>query len=368
MVKRPRLTDVAARVGVSPASVSLVLRGVPGPSAETRDRVLAAAAELGYRADRTASMLARRRRQLLGVMLDVRNPFHAELAEEIHVAAGHAGYEVVLATLTRDSDERSATETLLDFRCEALILLGPESAPSELDALAAQVPCVAVGTAVRGAAVDVVRSADDVGVEAALDHLIGLGHSRIAFLDGGAGPVAAMRRRGYRRAMRRAGLPEQVLPGDHTEAGGIRAGRALLTGPAGEGSERSTAGEGSERSTAAEKSERSPAGERSERSPAGEKGRPTAVVASNDRLAVGLMDALLRAGVSVPGEISVVGYDDSTLARLAHIDLTSVNQKAPEQAHHAVQAAISRLDHGRDRRIETVLVPSLVIRGSTAPP
>jgi DNA-binding LacI/PurR family transcriptional regulator len=330
MVKRPRLTDVAARVGVSPASVSLVLRGVPGPSAETRERVLAAAAELGYRADRTASMLARRRRQLLGVMLDVRNPFHAELAEEIHVVAGHAGYEVVLATLTRDSDERSATETLLDFRCEALILLGPESAPSELDALATQVPCVAVGTAVRGASVDVVRSADDVGVEAALDHLIGLGHTRIAFLDGGAGPVAAMRRRGYRRAMRRAGLAAQVLPGDHTEAGGIRAGRALLAGE--------------------------------------ESDRPTAVVASNDRLAVGLMDALLRAGVSVPGQISVVGYDDSTLARLAHIDLTSVNQKAPEQAHHAVQAAISRLDHGRDRRIETVLVPNLVIRGSTARP
>src|SRR3954468_8162838 len=82
--RRPRLEDVAARVGVSTASVSLVLRGVPGPSAETRERVLAAAAELGYRADRAASLLARRRRHLLGVMLDVLNPFHAELVEEIH--------------------------------------------------------------------------------------------------------------------------------------------------------------------------------------------------------------------------------------------------------------------------------------------
>ncbi|MEV4352131.1 LacI family DNA-binding transcriptional regulator [Actinoplanes sp. NPDC049596] len=328
MDQRPRLSDVAAHVGVSPASVSLVLRGAPGPSAETRERVLAAAAELGYRADRTASLLARRRRHLLGVMLDVRNPFHAELVEELHVEADRAGYEVVLSTLTRNRDEDGAVETLLDFRCEALILLGPDSPGSSLDKLAEQVPCVVVGRMARDAQVDVVRSADDVGVGAALAHLIDLGHSRIAFLDGGSGAVAAARRRGYRRAMHRAGLSAQVLPGDHTEEGGVRAGRQLAA--------------------SAE--------------------RPTAVVASNDRLAVGVMDALLRAGVDVPGEVSVVGYDDSTLARLAHIDLTSVNQDAPAQARNAVRAAVTRLDEGRARRTEIVLVPHLVVRGSTAAP
>ena len=328
MDPRPRLADVAARVGVSPASVSLVLRGAPGPSAETRERVLAAAAELGYRADRTASLLARRRRHLLGVMCDVRNPFHAELVEEIHVEADRAGYEVVLATLTRDRDEHRAAETLLDFRCEALILLGPDSPAPFLDRLAAQVPCVAVGVMAGDAAVDVVRPADDVGVDAALDHLIGLGHSRIAFVDGGRGAVAASRRRGYRRAMRRAGLAAQVLPGDHTEEGGVRAGRSL----------------------------------------AASAHWPTAVMASNDRLAVGLMDALLRAGVDVPGQVSVVGYDDSSLARLAHIDLTSVNQDAPAQARNAVLAAVTRLDEGRTMRTEIVLVPHLVVRGTTAPP
>jgi DNA-binding LacI/PurR family transcriptional regulator len=322
--QRPRLEDVAARVGVSTASVSLVLRGAPGPSAETRERVLAAAAELGYRADRTASLLARRRRHLLGVLLDVRNPFHAELVEEIHVEAARAGYEVVLATLTRDRDEQRAVETLLDFRCEALILLGPDAPAASLDRLAAQVPCVAVGVLAGEAAVDVVRSADDVGVDAALEHLIGLGHTEIAFLDGGAGEVAAVRRRGYRRAMRRAGLAARVLAGDHTEEGGIRAGRLLVAG----------------------------------------EDRPTAVVASNDRLAVGLMDAFLRAGVAV----SVVGYDDSTLARLAHIDLTSVNQDPAGQARNAVRAAVSRLDEGRTLRSEMVLVPRLIVRGSTAPP
>ncbi|MFC3739076.1 LacI family DNA-binding transcriptional regulator [Paractinoplanes deccanensis] len=328
MDQRPRLADVAARVGVSPASVSLVLRGAPGPSAETRERVLAAAAELGYRADRAASLLARRRRHLLGVMLDVRNPFHAELVEELHVAAGAEGYEVVLSTLTRDRDEDRATETLLDFRCEALVLLGPDSPASFLDGLAEQVPCVVVGRRAEDAQVDVVRSADDVGVGAALHHLIGLGHRRIAFVDGGSGAVTAVRRRGYRRAMRDAGLPAQVIPGDHTEEGGVRAGRALAA--------------------AAD--------------------RPTAVVASNDRLAVGVMDAFLRAGIDVPGEISVVGYDDSTLARLAHIDLTSVNQDAPAQASSAVSLAVSRLDKGRSGRTEIVLVPRLVVRGSTAAP
>jgi DNA-binding LacI/PurR family transcriptional regulator len=325
---RPRLEDVAARVGVSTASVSLVLRGVSGPSADTREKVLAAAAELGYRADRTASLLARRRRHLLGVMLDVLNPFHAELVEEIHVEASRAGYEVVLATLTRDHDEDRAIETLLDFRCEALILLGTDASEERLDDLAAQTPCIVVGRTAGQAAVDAVRSADDVGVDAALDHLIALGHRRIAFVDGGSGAVANARRRGYRRAMRRAALEPQVLRGDHTEAGGIRAGRRLASAD----------------------------------------DRPTAVVASNDRLAVGLMDAFLRSGIEVPKAVSIVGYDDSMLARLAHIDLTSVNQDAPSQARQAVLAAVTRLDGGRTTREEIVLVPHLVVRGSTAQP
>ncbi|MEV4641871.1 LacI family DNA-binding transcriptional regulator [Actinoplanes sp. NPDC049548] len=330
MDQRPRLDDVAARVGVSTASVSLVLRGAPGPSAETRRRVLEAAAELGYRADRTASMLARRRRHLLGVMLDIRNPFHAELVEEIQAEADRVGYEVVLSTLTRHRDEERAVETLLDFRCEAVLLLGPDFTDKRLGALAGQVPVVTIGRRVADRDVDVVRSADHLGVAESLAHLIGLGHRRIAFVDGGRGAVAAARRRGYRDAMRRAGLQDEIriIPGDHTEEGGIRAGRLLAVAD----------------------------------------DRPTAVVASNDRLAVGLMDAFLRAGLEVPHQVSIVGYDDSTLARLAHIDLTTINQDAPAQAKFAVSAAVQRLDEGRRERVETVLNPHLVIRGSTAPP
>ncbi|AGZ42426.1 LacI family DNA-binding transcriptional regulator [Actinoplanes friuliensis] len=328
MDQRPRLDDVAARVGVSTASVSLVLRGAPGPSAETRRRVLEAAAELGYRADRTASLLARRRRHLLGVMLDIRSQFHAELVEEIQAEADRVGYEIVLSTLTRHRDEDRAVETLLDFRCEALLLIGPDAADDRLAALAAQVPVVAIGRRVAAGDVDVVRSADQVGVSEALDHLIGLGHRHIALVDGGRGVVAAARRRGYRDGMRRAGLADEIriVPGDHTEEGGIRAGRRL----------------------------------------AAASDRPTAVVASNDRCAVGLMDAFLRGGLDVPGQISVVGYDDSTLARLAHIDLTTINQDPAAQASHAVLAAVQRLDEGRKQRLEIVLNPRLVVRGSTA--
>jgi DNA-binding LacI/PurR family transcriptional regulator len=326
--QRPRLDDVAARVGVSTASVSLVLRGAPGPSAETRRRVLEAAAELGYRADRTASMLARRRRHLLGVMLDIRSPFHAELVEEIQAEADRIGYEVVLSTLTRHRDEDRAIETLLDFRCEAVLLLGPDAPDQRLAALAAQVPVVAIGRRVAAGDVDVVRTADHVGVAEALAHLTDLGHRRIAFVDGGRGVVAAARRRGYRDGMRRAGLAEEIriIAGDHTEEGGIHAGRLIAAGP----------------------------------------DRPTAVMASNDRCAVGVMDAFVRAGIEVPGQISIVGYDDSTLAHLVHIDLTTVNQDPVAQARHAVLAAVQRLDEGRKQRLEIVLNPRLVVRGTTA--
>jgi DNA-binding LacI/PurR family transcriptional regulator len=327
--RRPRLEDVAARVGMSPASVSMVLTGAPGPSAATRERVLEAAAELGYRPDRTASLLARRRTHLVGVMMDVRNAFHAELVEDIHEAAEQQGYDVVLSTVTRTRDERRAIETLVDFRCEALVLLGPVVPASHLSALAEQLPVVVIGRRVAAAEVDVVRSADHQGVGQAVDHLAGLGHRAIVFIDGGRGPTASDRRRGYRTAMRRHRLGDhiRVIPGDHTEAAGTRAARTLL----------------------------------------GDGRLPSAVMASNDRCALGFLDALNRAGVEVPGAISLVGYDDSTLSRLAHVNLTTVSQEARRQAGHAVAAAVERLDGGRTAQREVVLTPHLVVRGTTGP-
>ena len=328
--RRPRLSDVAARAGVSAGLVSLVLRGQPGPAPATRSRVLAAAADLGYRADRTASLLARRRSRHLGVLLDVRNAFHAELVTDLDAAATRAGYDLVLSTVTPGRDEHRAAEILLDFRCEALILLGPEAPAARLAGLARQLPVVVVGRRVPGAAVDVVRAADDQGVAETVGHLAGLGHRDIAFVDGGRGTIAADRRRGYRRAMRRLGLAERmlVIPGDHTEDSGVRSAGVL----------------------------------------AARSRPPTAVIASNDRCAVGLLDALARRGVPVPAAVSVAGYDDSTLARLAHVDLTSVSQDAARQAAHAAGLAAERLDQGRTTPREVVLTPQLVVRGTTAPP
>jgi DNA-binding LacI/PurR family transcriptional regulator len=95
---------------------------------------------------------------------------------------------------------------------------------------------------------------------------------------------------------------------------------------------------------------------------------PTAVVCGNDRSAVGVLDALRRAGVDVPGAVSVTGYDDSVLARLGHIDMTTVSQAPREQANRAVEAIVERLDAGRTEPVSSVLLPQLIIRGTTAAP
>jgi DNA-binding LacI/PurR family transcriptional regulator len=328
--RRVRLKDVAARAGVSAGLVSLVLRNQPGPGAQARVRVFQAAQDLGYRADRSASLLARRRSHHLGVMMDVRNTFHGELVAGLDVAATELGYDLVLSTLTPARDERRAAEILLDFRCEALILLGPQETTERLNALGAQLPVVVIGRRMPAAAVDVVRAADDQGVALAVGHLAALGHRDIAFVDGGRGTIASDRRRGYRQAMRHLGRAGwvRVIPGSHAEKAGTRAAATLFAA-----------------------------------------GRPpTAVVASDDHCAVGLLDALARRGLRVPGSVSVVGYDDSALARLAHVDLTTVSQDARQQAEQAIVLAVDRLENGRPTPREVVLTPRLVVRSTTAPP
>ena len=324
--KRPTLEDVAARAGVSRALVSLVIRAVPGASAQTRDRVLQAAAEIGYRPDARARLLARNRSRLLGVVYDVRHAFHAELVDGLYAAAERAGYELFLSGLTPSRDDMHALETILDFRCEALILLGPET---PVPSLAGRLPVVVIGWRVREPSVDVVRTADDLGLRQAVDHLVGLGHQEIIHIDGGSGPVSAARRRGYRTAMRRHGLGEcvRVIPGGQTEEAGATAARLLLA-------------EGS---------------------------LPTAIIAYNDDSALGLFDSFIRASVAVPDDVSIVGYDDSWLSRLSNINLTTVGQDAQHMADLAVDRAVARVE-GHVADGEIVLPPYLVVRGTTAAP
>ena len=135
--------------------------------------------------------------------------WRAHLLARLRHQIASTGAELVETLLVRGGeirDEARAVETLLDSRCEALVLLGPNAPAARLSALARQLPVVAVGRPVSADGVDVVRAADDEGVAQAVEHLAGLGHRRIAHVDGGRGPIATARRRGYERAMRRRGL------------------------------------------------------------------------------------------------------------------------------------------------------------------
>jgi DNA-binding LacI/PurR family transcriptional regulator len=324
------MRDVAAAAGVSTALVSIVLRGAPGASAETRAKVFATAEQLGYRTNRTASLMKLRRTKHLGLTMHVRNAFHAELVEGIQSAADDAGYEIVLAIITGSQTEQRAVDTLLAFRCESLILLGSELSATQLRDLAQQVPVVLIGRRATLDGVSVVRSADHRGQALLVDHLADLGHRDITHVDGGNHPIAADRRRGYRTAMRRRGLSSyiRVLTGGQTEGDGRRAAAELMR----------------------------------------LNQLPTAVCAFNDHCALGLIDALTRAGMHIPGECSVTGYDNSPVAGLAAIDLTSVSQEAAELARSAVRAAIIRLEEPVQDRAETVLEPRLVPRSTTGHP
>jgi DNA-binding LacI/PurR family transcriptional regulator len=328
--KRPTLADVAARAGVSTALVSIAIRGATGVSAATREHIVTVAREIGYRPDTSARLLRSRRSRLLGLQFGLQHPFHADLVEALYAVAEPAGYQLALSAVAPGRSEQRASEALLADRCEALILLGPQAPAAQLARLAAQLPviCIARRLPPSTPGVEVVRTADDDGAGLAVDHLVALGHREIVHIDGGRAPGAADRRRGYRTAMRRHGLSARVLPGGLSEEDGAAAAGSLLTSQP----------------------------------------RPTAVLAFNDQCATGVLDVFLRAGVTVPGQISVVGFDDSHLARLAHINLTSVGQDIPRLADLAVVRALARLDGQHAPGPETVIAPHLVVRGTTARP
>jgi len=326
--RRPTLDDVAAHAGVSRAMVSIVLRGAPGSRAEMRARVLKAVEEIGYRPDARARLLASDSSRQLGVVFGMAGRFHADLLDGLYVAAEKSGYELILSAMTPSRDERTAVETLLDFRCEAVILVGPTL--QGVPVLAGRLPVTVVGWKVTDPSVDVVRTSDDEGMRRAVGHLVDLGHRDIAHVDGGTSPVATARRRAYRAAMRRHGLDGNVRVirgGDSTDAGSA-ASRLLLEGAT----------------------------------------LPTAVIGYNDDVAAGLLESFARAGVRVPEDMSIVGWDDNSLARLPHLNLTTVRQDAVEMTRLAVERSVARLSGETVTKRELVLPPDLVVRGSTGAP
>ena len=335
--RRPTMADVADRAGVSRTLVSFILDGKPGASAETRRRVLAVADEIGYRPDSAARLLARGRSRTLGVLTDVRQLFQAELVTGIYPAAESIGYEVLLSANLPDRDESVPIDALLSHRCGSLILLGPTSNTGYFRALSDRVPVVVVGrrlaapAAVSGAhGLATVRTDDAKGIRQAVSYLVDLGHRDIHHVDGGTDPGSADRRRAYRAAMRSHGLSKRakVIPGAHYEEAGAVAARAMLAEPT----------------------------------------LPTAVLAGNDRCALGLLDGFTRAGVEVPSELSLIGYDDSHLSDNPRIDLTTVHQDAAAMAHHSVRLAVAMLEENKTGFVDVVLEPKLVVRGTTGAP
>jgi DNA-binding LacI/PurR family transcriptional regulator len=245
----------------------------------------------------------------------------------LYDAAERIGYELTLSAVTPRRDERTAIEGLLQDRCAALVLLGPQVTTAELGTIAGRLPVVAMMRTVRQRQVDVVRTDDARGLHLAVDHLVALGHRDIAHVDGGRMLSSAERRQGYRDAMRRHGLEAyaRVVTGGSGEEDGARAARELLDSP------------------------------------------PTAVTVFNDLSATGLLDVLRRNGLSVPGDVSVVGYDDSSFSRLAHIDLTTVAQDIDTMTTLAVARAVERIDDAPVAHREVVIPPRLVVRGTTGP-
>ncbi|KZM71903.1 LacI family transcriptional regulator [Nocardia terpenica] len=325
------MADVAAHAGVSRALVSLAFRDRPGASAQTRDRIFRAADELGYRPDTAARLLARSHSGVIGVVVTMRNLFHADLVDGIYPIAAELGYDILLAATAPTRNERQVVESLLGHRCEGLILLGPTLTSEQLATVGRQVPTVAISRSAPGTGVGAVHAAEAHGVRQVIDYLVELGHTDIAHIDGGSGSGSAARRRAYRTGMQRHGLADRIriLPGDHTEASGLAAATTLLTA---------------------------------------DTPLPTAVFASNDRTAVGLLDGLRRDGLRPPRDISIVGYDDSPLAQLIHIDLTTVNQDPARQAEHAVRALADRLENPDTPARDVAVQPKLVVRGTSGPP
>jgi len=333
VTEEPTMADIAAHLGVSRQLVSIVLRDMPGASEATRERVREAAKDLGYSPHMGARTLRQTRSRQIGVAFEPAHATEPDIVEAIYPASGVSGLQVVLSAETPTRSAEQAVEELLSYRCAAIIVIGSELTHPQMRALAnrVKVPLVAVGSGERNTSYDVVRSAGDHGIGMAVEHLVGLGHRRIAYVHGESMPSAALRLSGYSGAMAEAGLDPDVVmvPGpDYTEEAGALAGRAMLE----------------------------------------RRALPTALVAGNDQEAVGLMQVLARAGVSVPEDVSVTGFDDSRFARLSSVDLTTARQDPVQMGEAAVSLAVRRIGQPGRKPTISVIEPSFVVRSSTAKP
>ena len=326
-MKQPTILDVAERAGVSKSLVSLVMREPERVSDASREAVLQAAAELGYRPNAVARSLVQRRTMVFGVVVsDLHNPFFADVADGIEEAAIQHGYRAMLSSGYLDPKrERKAIETMLELRVDGLIMLGSMVKVAKIEKVAATLPVTLLGRQTRSKVLDSVAVDDSAGAMQAIDHLVSLGHEKIVHIHAGTASGAPRRRSGYEKAMRRHGLEPRLVKGAFTESGGAAAMREVL-----------------------------------------ESGDvPTAVFAPNDFAALGAMEVIDKAGYSIPGDISLVGYDDLTIAGLPRIALTTIGQPSADLGAGAVQLLLERLEDDRAVSRHVVVPPHLVIRETT---
>ncbi|MET8080361.1 LacI family DNA-binding transcriptional regulator [Streptomyces sp. NPDC005303] len=335
--RRVTIVDVARHAQVSTTAVSKVLRNAYGASPEMRAKVRRSIDELGYRPLAAARGL-RGQTYTLGVMLpDIRNPFFPEILDGITSRLEETDYQVFLGPgCNGEKEEARVTEAMIDRGMDGLILVAPVSPRSHLEHLASVVPVVIVGRHGHSAAYDTVNDDDMAGAALVVGHLAGLGHRRIAHVEHReTDPTRleempnAQRAEGYRRAMRSHGLSEEidVVSTSYTPQGGLQGAKELLTRPR----------------------------------------RPTAVFAGADIVAMGMLEAFTEAGVSVPGDISVAGYDNTTFAALGPISLTSVDQAGREIGDNAARLLLERIADRDKPSVQVKLSPTLVPRRTTAP-
>lgn len=321
--------DVAARAGVSVATVSRVLNGKELVREETSRQVRAAAESLRYVPNVAARSLSIRRSQTIGIVLpDVHGEFFSEVIRGIDLAAGAEGYHILVSGSHSDPVQMLEVVDAMRGRVDGLVVMAPDVTLAPLEKLRARdMPVVLLNSS--GPNRDAITIDNYGGARAMMRHLHGLGHSRIAFVRGPQHNADARERlRGYRHAMR--GLAATSLralecSGDFTEESGFAAGRRV----------------------------------------AASKPRPTAVFAANDSMAVGVLASLAAAGIKVPEGMSVVGFDDIPIARYVTPHLTTIRVDIAEVGRRAfallLDAIADPIAHiTRHDRVAT----TLVVRGS----
>lgn len=327
---RPTIRNVAERAGVSKSLVSLVMRGSSNVSEARREAVLRAARELGYRPNAVARSLVEGRTRLIGALVaDLHNPFFAEFLDGLQEELHGGGLRLLVSSGRWDPDfAAEAVDAFLELRVDGLVLLSVVPEEQALREAVRAVPIVVVGErdlTVTGT--DVIADDDELGGRLAVDHLVELGHRRIAHIEGTPSTSAAYRRNGYEAAMERheLGASVRVERGDFTEEGGYRATRALLDS----------------------------------RLP------PTAIFAPNDLAAIGALSAADDHGLSVPRDLSIVGYDNTNLAGIRRISLTSIDQPRRDMGRLAAGQVCARIADPARPTAQSLVVPHLVARDST---